>query len=166
MWGEGEGNEAGRGEWKSSRGQERNKRTREFPACECFFFLPKDLFILCIGVYCRCLQTHQKSASDPITDDCEAPWGGWELNSGPLEEQSVLLTTEPSFQPCQCSFYPSHVPLSFVCMCVGLYVHELFVFHVHRGHRKALDPLGLEFLMLVSLCVGAENQTWVVGRAA
>jgi hypothetical protein len=23
----------------------------------------------------------------------------WELNSGPLEEQSVLLTTEPSLQP-------------------------------------------------------------------
>jgi hypothetical protein len=23
----------------------------------------------------------------------------WDLNSGPLEEQSVLLTTEPSHQP-------------------------------------------------------------------
>jgi hypothetical protein len=35
----------------------------------------------------------------PITDGCEPPCGCWELNSGPLEEQSVLLTTEPSFQP-------------------------------------------------------------------
>ena len=26
------------------------------------------------------------------------PCGCWELNSGPLEEQSVLLTTEPSLQ--------------------------------------------------------------------
>ena len=26
--------------------------------------------------------------------------GCWELNSGPLEEQSVLLTTEPALQPC------------------------------------------------------------------
>jgi hypothetical protein len=25
--------------------------------------------------------------------------GGWELDSGPLEEQSVLLTAEPSLQP-------------------------------------------------------------------
>ena len=25
--------------------------------------------------------------------------GCWELNSGPLEEQTVLLTTEPSFHP-------------------------------------------------------------------
>ena len=42
---------------------------------------------------------HQKRTSDPITDGCETPCGCWELNSGPLEEQSVLLTTEPSLQP-------------------------------------------------------------------
>jgi hypothetical protein len=42
--------------------------------------------------------THQKRASDPITDGCKPPCGCWELNSGPLEEQSVLLTTEPSLQ--------------------------------------------------------------------
>jgi hypothetical protein len=35
--------------------------------------------------------------SDPITDGCE-------LNSGPLEEQSVLLTAEPSHQP-NCFIY-------------------------------------------------------------
>jgi hypothetical protein len=43
--------------------------------------------------------THQKRASDPITDGCEPPCGCWDLNSEPLEEQSVLLTTEPSLQP-------------------------------------------------------------------
>jgi len=42
---------------------------------------------------------HQKRASDPITDGCEPPCGCWELNSGPLEEQSMLLTTESSLQP-------------------------------------------------------------------
>jgi len=42
---------------------------------------------------------HQKRASDPIKDGCEPPCGCWELNSRPLEEQSVLLTTEPSLQP-------------------------------------------------------------------
>jgi hypothetical protein len=36
---------------------------------------------------------------DPITDGCEPPYGFWELNSGPLEGQPVLLTTEPSPQP-------------------------------------------------------------------
>jgi hypothetical protein len=64
----------------------------------CFFFLIY-LFILCVGVHHSCLQTHQKRASDPITDGCEPPCGCWELNSGPLEEQSVLLTAEPSLQP-------------------------------------------------------------------
>jgi hypothetical protein len=32
-------------------------------------------------------------------DGCEPPCGCWDLNSGPLEEQLVLLTTEPSHQP-------------------------------------------------------------------
>jgi hypothetical protein len=36
-----------------------------------------------------------KEDTDPITDGCELPCGCWGLNSGPLEEQSVLLTTEP-----------------------------------------------------------------------
>jgi hypothetical protein len=48
------------------------------------------------------LQTHQKRASDPITDGCEPPCGCWELNSGPLEEHSVLLTTGPPLQPMDC----------------------------------------------------------------
>ena len=56
----------------------------------------KDLFYL--WVHCCCLQTHQKRASDPIRDGCEPPCSCWELNSGPLEEQSVLLTAEPLLQ--------------------------------------------------------------------
>jgi len=55
------------------------------------------LFITC--KYTVAVFRHQKRASDPITDGCEPPCGCWELNSGPLEEQSVLLTTEPSLQP-------------------------------------------------------------------
>jgi hypothetical protein len=31
--------------------------------------------------------------------DGEQPCGCWELNLGPSEEQSVLLTAEPSLQP-------------------------------------------------------------------
>ena len=42
---------------------------------------------------------HTRRASDLITDGCEPPCGCWDLNSGPLEEQSVFLTTEPSLQP-------------------------------------------------------------------
>ena len=40
-----------------------------------------------------------------VTDGCEPPHGYWELNSGPLEEQPVLLITEPSFQPLHSGFY-------------------------------------------------------------
>ena len=41
----------------------------------------------------------QKRAPDLITDSCEPPCGCWELNSGPLEDQAMLLTSEPSLQP-------------------------------------------------------------------
>ena len=77
------------------------------PALDLPFFkvsFPLSFFIsfflwICMWVHCSCLQTHQKRAWDPITDGCEPSCGCWELNSGPLEEQSVLLTTEPSLQP-------------------------------------------------------------------
>jgi hypothetical protein len=52
-----------------------------------------------IWVHCSYLQSHQKRASDLIADGCETPCGCWDLNSGPLEKQSVLLTVEPSLQP-------------------------------------------------------------------
>jgi hypothetical protein len=63
------------------------------------YFL-KFLFILCLWVYCCCLQTHQKRVLDPISDDCEPPCGCWELNSGTLEVsyEPVLLTCESSLQ--------------------------------------------------------------------
>lgn len=41
-----------------------------------------------------------------ITDGCEPPCGCWELNSNPLEEQSVLLTSEPPLQPSVRSYIP------------------------------------------------------------
>jgi hypothetical protein len=56
-----------------------------------FFFL--NLFIYCMKVYYSCLQTPQNRAFD-----CKPPCGCWELNSGPLEEQSVLSTIESSLQ--------------------------------------------------------------------
>jgi hypothetical protein len=53
-----------------------------------------------------CMPAHHEKAPDPsgwrdglvgeITDCSEPPHGCWELNSGPLEEQPVLLTSEPS----------------------------------------------------------------------
>ena len=52
----------------------------------------KDLFISCIWVHCHCLQTHQKRASDSITDGCEPLCGCWDLNSGPRTESSAGMS--------------------------------------------------------------------------
>jgi hypothetical protein len=42
------------------------------------------------------LQRHQKRVSDLSTGGCEPPCGCWDLNSELSQEQSVLLTAEPS----------------------------------------------------------------------
>jgi hypothetical protein len=46
----------------------------------------------------------RREYQNPLTDGCESPCGCWDLNSGPLEEQSVLLTAEPFLQPLFCVF--------------------------------------------------------------
>jgi hypothetical protein len=55
--------------------------------------------MLGVSALAACTPAYQQRASDPIADGCEPPCGCWELNSGPLEEQSVLLIREPSLQP-------------------------------------------------------------------
>jgi hypothetical protein len=53
-----------------------------------------------IGVFtCMCVGEAVGSPGTGVTDRCELPCGCWELSPGPLEEQPVLLTTEPSLQP-------------------------------------------------------------------
>ena len=54
----------------------------------------KNIYLfLCMSALSAYIPACQKRASDHIIDGC------WKLNSGPLEEQLVLLTTEPSLQP-------------------------------------------------------------------
>ena len=60
----------------------------------------------------------QKRAPDIITDGCEPSCGCQELNSGPLEGQAMLLTTEPSLQPPYFCFLRQ-------CFSVALAVLEL-----------------------------------------
>ena len=54
------------------------------------------LFILCMWTHCQFLQTHQKRAWNSIRDGWEPPYGSWDLNWGPLEEKSMLLTAKPA----------------------------------------------------------------------
>jgi hypothetical protein len=51
-----------------------------------------------------CLCEGNRLSETKATDSFELPFGGWDLNSGPLVEQSVLLTTEPFLQPLSGSF--------------------------------------------------------------
>ena len=68
-----------------------------------FFYIYLFIYYVC-SVLPACVPACEKRAPNLIIDGCEPPCGCWELNSGPLEEQSVLLTTEPSLQPC-CPFF-------------------------------------------------------------
>jgi hypothetical protein len=60
-----------------------------------FLLLLLDLFIYCIY---SILTAGQKGAPDSIIDGFEPPCRCWELNTEPLEEQPVLLTSELSLQ--------------------------------------------------------------------
>jgi hypothetical protein len=64
------------------------------------------LLILHALVFCLrvCLCKGVGSPGTGVIDGCEQPYGYWDLNPGPLEEQPVLLTAEPSLQPCKHSF--------------------------------------------------------------
>jgi hypothetical protein len=46
------------------------------------------------------------------TDSCEPPYGYWEVNPDPLDEQPGLLTTEPSLQPLNVLLYQQGSPAS------------------------------------------------------
>jgi hypothetical protein len=53
-------------------------------------------------VHSWCLQRPEEDAGSSgtgVMNGCDPPCGCQEWNSGPLEEQPVLLTSEPSLQP-------------------------------------------------------------------
>jgi hypothetical protein len=102
-------------------------------------------------VHCSCVQTHQKRALDPITEDgCEPPCGCGELNSGPLEEQSVLLTAEPPLQP------PFHLLLKLHPLTAGHFHPEVAYFGVYGNQRHGVLVSGSGF-QCVSSCYGGKK---------
>jgi len=72
-----------------------------------FIYLFIYLFNVCVYTV-AVIRQHQKGTSDPITDVVSHHVGCWDLNSGPLEGQSVFLTAEPSLQP-QSRYFNWHV---------------------------------------------------------
>jgi hypothetical protein len=55
-----------------------------------FVFVFLKIYLFYVSEYT--ISVYQKRALNSITDGCEPPCGCWEMNSGPLEGQSVLLT--------------------------------------------------------------------------
>lgn len=53
------------------------------------FFFKRFTYFLYMSTLCY-FQTHQKTASGPITDGCEPPCDCWELKSGPLEDNQCF----------------------------------------------------------------------------
>jgi hypothetical protein len=90
---------------------------------------------------------HQKRAPDLIMDGCEPQCGCWDLNSGPLEEQSVLLTTEPSLQP-SLIILSNPVKWLFNRPLQGVKTRSLrptaLGIIIHPKHQKVFVQLGLE----------------------
>ena len=74
----------------------------------------------------------------------ESPCGCWELNSGPLEEQPLLLTAEPSWQPerhflYKVSFSPADMVSTEILSCsctweLGAHQMSLFVWTRSLGY--------------------------------
>lgn len=70
----------------------------DFGFYKTFFFI-----ILCVWVF-ACIMHHMHSVHGTrrgswMSCNCESLSGYWESNQGPLQEQLVLLTTEPSLAP-------------------------------------------------------------------
>lgn len=79
-----------------------------------------------------------ESPGTEVTDDCEPPYGFCEPNSGPVEEQLVLLTTEPSLWPL-CEFFLvlyvcMYMLLAWVCVhvCMCMYMCIQVCVRVYR----------------------------------
>lgn len=77
-------------------------------------------FCICVHNICVCLvpkgdrRVHWNPGAG-VTDSCEPLCGCWELNFDPLQEQPVLLTTDPSLHTCRGAYNPvsqTHPPMT------------------------------------------------------
>jgi hypothetical protein len=101
-------------------------------------FLKKRFIYLC--EYIVAVFRHSRGVQKILLQMvCEPPCGCWELNSGPLEEQSVLLTTEPAL-PAQdtCFHLFTIVCVSLVgeascseavCTSISFFFKDLFIYY-------------------------------------
>jgi hypothetical protein len=63
----------------------------------CMSVLPACIFVYYESSWC--LRQPERGCGTGLPDGCEPQCGFWELSLDLLEEQQVLLTSEPSLQP-------------------------------------------------------------------
>jgi len=130
-----------------------------------FFFLKICLFH--VYEYTVAIFRHTRRALGHITDGCEPPCGCWELNSGPLEEQSVLLTADPFHQPLSWAFKKI---LYFRVSCMYVLVistFSSFPLIPYNFHWLLPNTFPSCFLFWDGVsCIPGQPQTWWMDEAS
>jgi hypothetical protein len=88
-----------------------------------------------------------EGALDPITDGCEPPCSCWELNSGLLVEQSVLLIAEPAPHPLKYLIkitFSTALTTKFICLFVCLFQDRVSLCSPGCPGTHSIDQAGLE----------------------
>ena len=132
----------------------------QFCSLNPFSLWPKDLFIIIYKYTVVVFRCTRKGCQISLWGGCEPPCGCWNLNSGPSEEQSVLLPVEPSCQPrdiyfsCRCvswmqqkAGFCSQVPFATLC----LYIWEISIIDIER-YPWAVFVDSCCFIVVVCVC--------------
>lgn len=85
--------------WKQSLNTQPFSSLKKFHLM-CMVVLPACMSVHCINALCPWRPEEDiGSLWTGVSDGCETLCGFWKLNQDPLQEQQILLTTEPSLQP-------------------------------------------------------------------
>jgi len=86
--------------WDTKGGNALIRKKRDTLRPSLLFLKDGIMFILYASVLCLCICPCEgvESLRTGFIDNCELLCGFWDLKPGPLEEQPVILTTEPSLQ--------------------------------------------------------------------
>ena len=97
----------------------------------CMSFLPACAHMHHLHTRCHWrLDKDVRSSGIRIIDSCELSCGCLELNLGPLQEQQLILSSEPTLQP-----PPTPPPLTFY-----LFKLLLFFYHIELAERCTIHP--------------------------
>jgi hypothetical protein len=77
--------------WSTQRNPVLKNKTKQKKRC---------IYFMYVSALLLSSDTPEECASDSITDGCEPPCGCWELNSGPVDEQSVYCTVRHTLLVC------------------------------------------------------------------